>query len=345
MKRRSTHNKYKELGIDVGFLEVLPLRIKILVSDLARLSVEFLQLDKNIINMYWVWATSRYHVFNTPELLYKDIKGGPRTMLGRILSGEDQKTGKSLVKIIRKIDPQGSWGPDKYDAVLWALNNPHIMKSMRHAEKINSSLLILLHKHVNTEGVIFYQTKFVHQLFMDKCGNESKDVLEDAVYWFNESVRFVELLEVEEQYHHTLIGFRNVDEVKRLHNNLTDLAQETYIEYKVEQIRSGKEVYPSPPISGTDQITPITHVDALLEEGDVMEHCVVSYIGDVIDKKSYIYSMVDPERATIAIDPETYELQDFKLKNNEEPSEESWGCVQEWISRNQVLLSGMEEAA
>lgn len=106
----------------------------------------------------------------------------------------------------------------------------------------------------------------------------------------------------------------------------------------MEQIRSGEETYP-PPISGTDQIIPITSVDALLDEGKLMQHCVASYIGDVLKKKSYIYMMVAPERATIAINPDTYELQDYKLKNNMKPSEESWLCLQEWISKQSSIVA------
>lgn len=339
------HDHYKELGVDVGFLEVLPRRINRVVSDLAHLSVEFLELDSNIINLYWVWATARYHVFDTPEVLYQDIKAGPRAMLGRILSGDEQRVGKSLVKIARKVDPQGSWSHAKYEALLWALNNRHIMKSMRHTKKINSSLLVLLYEQINTKGVIFSQTKFVHQLLIDEEGHAVKGLVKEVLYWFKESVRITNALNIGEQYHYALIGLKGLNEVKRLHNNLADLVEKEYIEMKVAAIRSGRATYPPPPISGNGQIHPISHIDALLDEGEVMQHCVVSYIDDILKKRSYIYMMLEPERATITIDPSTYELQDFKLRNNMEPSEESWNCVLKWLRRNQGLPFGMGAAA
>ena len=61
--------------------------------------------------------------------------------------------------------------------------------------------------------------------------------------------------------------------------------------------------FPPPPIPGNEYIQPITNEAMLLEEGQMMRHCVASYARSVRENKCYIYRILKPTRATMEMAP------------------------------------------
>lgn len=58
---------------------------------------------------------------------------------------------------------------------------------------------------------------------------------------------------------------------------------------------------PPAPVKGTDSIIPLTTPAEILEEGRAMHHCVFSYVHDVARGSTYIYRVLQPERATVSL--------------------------------------------
>jgi hypothetical protein len=58
-----------------------------------------------------------------------------------------------------------------------------------------------------------------------------------------------------------------------------------------------------PPIAGTDNIIPITTAQELVREGVRMHNCVAKYRGRIEAGAMYVYRVIYPERATLAITP------------------------------------------
>jgi hypothetical protein len=60
-------------------------------------------------------------------------------------------------------------------------------------------------------------------------------------------------------------------------------------------------VFPDPPYAGHAQCQPVRTMKELLEEGLEMRHCVASYAEDVAAGSFYVYRILQPVRATLAI--------------------------------------------
>ena len=91
-----------------------------------------------------------------------------------------------------------------------------------------------------------------------------------------------------------------------------------------------------PPIApGALHIEPITSLMGLLIEGQDMNHCVNDYDTEVMAGEATAYRLLSPQRGTLLLgrDPDGFAIMDFKLANNKEPSEESWGAVRSWLRR------------
>lgn len=58
---------------------------------------------------------------------------------------------------------------------------------------------------------------------------------------------------------------------------------------------------PPAPVSGTESIVPLTTPAEILEEGRAMHHCVFSYVREVARGSTYIYRVLEPERATVSL--------------------------------------------
>ncbi len=65
--------------------------------------------------------------------------------------------------------------------------------------------------------------------------------------------------------------------------------------------QTGARTFPSPPVPGTDFIVPLTKPDDLEQESRAQVNCVRTYDKRVASGRLYIYRILEPERATLAI--------------------------------------------
>ena len=97
--------------------------------------------------------------------------------------------------------------------------------------------------------------------------------------------------------------------------------------------RYGLTFHP-PPVQGSPYIKPICSLAELYKEGQVMNHCVFSYAEMVYKRQVYIYKIISPERATMALDTchNEFKISQIKLKYNMEPNEETLSTAEHWIT-------------
>lgn len=95
--------------------------------------------------------------------------------------------------------------------------------------------------------------------------------------------------------------------------------------------------FPPPPLPGTELVVPITTHHALVEEGRTMHHCIRSYAERVACGAVYVYQLLAPERATIAIARREngWELLDMRGRSNFVPTPPAWKAVQSWLEAAQ----------
>ncbi|PIP38991.1 MAG: hypothetical protein COX19_09650 [Desulfobacterales bacterium CG23_combo_of_CG06-09_8_20_14_all_51_8] len=91
--------------------------------------------------------------------------------------------------------------------------------------------------------------------------------------------------------------------------------------------------FPEPPIPGTPNIAPIQNEGELLHEGRFMKHCVGGYARKIHAGQSYIYRVLQPERATLEIRgrDSSVHIGQFSLELNGKPSRETYLEVVLWI--------------
>lgn len=121
---------------------------------------------------------------------------------------------------------------------------------------------------------------------------------------FNCYMEFVETETDWEILYDVLSMRRQLNETQKIYNSLREI-NELHERYRLGI--SKKDLYkdlsfPPPPMHGIPgKIEPITNPRDLKEEGTTMKHCVYSYAIKVADGKSYIYRILEPERATMEI--------------------------------------------
>ncbi len=151
-----------------------------------------------------------------------------------------------------------------------------------------------------------------------------------------------ELQQINTLWHDTMTmaqGIQNDTCINRLHH-ITDTRQlialhDSVVEQfnQVMSTPKQKMAFPPPPVRGCRHIQPITDAYQLLEEGRMMRHCVGSYGQVILKGESYIYRVLEPERATLELDTTRSKavIRQVKLKCNDPPSPETIAAVQQWL--------------
>ena len=92
---------------------------------------------------------------------------------------------------------------------------------------------------------------------------------------------------------------------------------------------------PPPPIPGNDQITPLRRMAQLVEEGKAQRNCVATYGRRVARREAYVYRVMGPERATLAIAPDSdgkWRAEQIALKRNKGVSKKTRLAVAQWLN-------------
>jgi hypothetical protein len=125
--------------------------------------------------------------------------------------------------------------------------------------------------------------------------------------------------------------------LRRLHDALIERVNVQRTEIELKQLQKRYENFPNPPLKGTGSIIPISNINMLIEEGLEMQHCVLTYASRIIYRQSYIYRVMEPERATLEfteLDQDIPKLSQLKLAKNREPSQETWHSVVLWLEQS-----------
>jgi len=131
-------------------------------------------------------------------------------------------------------------------------------------------------------------------------------------------------------------GCTTMDALGHLHDRWTARINERRTVDAVDRLVGlyGTAVFPEPPVPGTDTIRPIRTQQELSEEGALMHHCVAVYGDRVMRKRSYIYAVHAPERATLEVDVEDLIIEQLRCACNAAASPETYRAVQEWLNAN-----------
>ncbi len=100
---------------------------------------------------------------------------------------------------------------------------------------------------------------------------------------------------------------------------------------------------PLPPLPGTDQVVPLTTVDAFVAEAKAMNHCVLSYAlsekSTVRKGGSHIYHVASSQPATLEISHDSnggWKVVQLKGRRNAPPSVEAQAIVRDWLKGDRL---------
>lgn len=227
---------------------------------------------------------------------------------------------ETMVRILRKITPE-------------ACSVPLLMRLRRNLD--NDALLkVLKHLPVIDEGALYLAAywrwgEFITlPLFNEMVALRSKGMDAELFRLMSDTtgmdiqVGLVEKLP------------RSIAELQRLHDKLveeiTDAPDEN-LEWMLNM------QFPPPPIPGNGKILPIETPAMLIEEGRVMHHCVAMMGYDIKEGATYIYRILEPERATLAIDSFMggWSIGELRAAYNANVRGETLCMVQDWLHRKQ----------
>lgn len=97
-------------------------------------------------------------------------------------------------------------------------------------------------------------------------------------------------------------------------------------------LNDGGEIFPTPPLPGTNTIVPIHSSEDLIAEGIYMEHCIASYRDPISRGECYAYRVLSPQRATLCISGQVpFVIHDLRLARNAPVSESTRRAVEKWL--------------
>jgi hypothetical protein len=199
-----------------------------------------------------------------------------------------------------------------------AMADNTMFKAMSHLPRLNTGVLRMV-----TDPQLF---PFTTPALLEEIALYRKENLRsESAYLLSDSKRMYE------QLYPNATCFPVIRRRKALqgfHDMLVDEMAHADIDTRV--------VFPPPPIEGTDTIIPITNAEDLVTEGRMQHHCIASYINQVAwHKKLYVYRVLKPERATLAVvrKHDAWHIHDLKLACNAKPSGETYHVVMRWLER------------
>ena len=138
-----------------------------------------------------------------------------------------------------------------------------------------------------------------------------------------------------------LRALRQMEALRQLHNQLVEQLLDRHEPLPF----SGQERFPAPPLGGSSTIVPIQTLAELEHEGRVMHHCCATYAGLVRDHVSYIYRVLEPERATLELDLTASRPQLVQLRGvGDDPvSRETRQAVLDWYKAGLVEWQPRQE--
>lgn len=228
---------------------------------------------------------------------------------------------KRMVSIIRKIRHQ-SVSPEYLRALKRTIRDGNVEKSLLHLPAINCGILSLV---TNPELAGTYRTKLLHEL------SESR---REDYYPFTAQM----IDEIHYMFRLARPGtpapiFGSVAKVQQCHDEVAvDFLRVSSTKLKYCKI-------PRPPLPGTDSIVPLTTILQLKKEGQDQRNCVGSYARRVSQRETYIYKVLAPERATLAIvrtSGGTWRVGELRCAGNTDVRAQTRKAVQAWLASHSV---------
>ena len=145
--------------------------------------------------------------------------------------------------------------------------------------------------------------------------------------------RILDMLNMSAELQRKLPRLRSITQMNQLHEDLV-------FDFNLRREATSADPFPPPPLPGKEgEIEPLETCQDLALEGRLQHHCVGSYSHAVRCGQKYIYRMLKPERATLAISigRKGWCLWDIRGYRNAEVQPESFKAAMDWLHSQRPL--------
>ncbi len=253
-----------------------------------------------------------------------------------ILRWLDFPASESAVKVMRKILPEAITTLDA-QMLRRALMEPVAARFLTQLRPLNSGVLGLVCNPKLLPAITSQLLAEVTAADAERVRQPTADLLIAALYLMAVS-----------QIRLPVPLFYSMDSVREFHNLVMaesrrkSEAVKRRAPYKAKQKRAVKpQGLPSPPIPGTSDIIPLTTKEALHAEGKEQNNCVGSCARKVRAGGTYLYKILQPERATLAITVGSdgfWMRAELECAGNRPASPLTRAKVDEWLSAHSLSI-------
>jgi hypothetical protein len=231
---------------------------------------------------------------------------------------------KSMIGILRKVDLAAA-GPDMLEQIAAAMRDATASRRLQHVRAVNQGVLGL----VRDRRLL----PLVTPRLLDEVAARRREKQVPIT-----ASRLKEIVEMTARCRRPvpLPAFRSCDQIDEVYEDLARRLP-AVIPVATASAPAGPPPppFPPPPIAGTRDIMPITTAKELTEEGDTQHHCARFLANGVQKGGLYVYKVLRPERATVAIARTAsgdWQVVELRLACNRKVSEETEDAVRAWLS-------------
>jgi len=136
--------------------------------------------------------------------------------------------------------------------------------------------------------------------------------------------------------------FPSIERLRDVHEQVSENYRRR-IRQLIDVNAQQSDYFRNPPMPGIPgKIEPITSPESLVDEGEEQGNCVASYASRVREGHTFIYRVLEPERATLSIVRKSlggeWEIGELETRFNTPASDETEALVQAWLERHRLTV-------
>ena len=225
---------------------------------------------------------------------------------------------EAMRQLLRRI-PRESMTVEFLANLCGAIQSPEVSRRLSFMGRITQDVFRLIATPEITPYVAFSLLEEVSQVRVPDAGPMM-------------AFRIQDMLQMSAELQRKLPQLRSIPQLNQLHEDLI-------FDFNLKREDTG-EPLPPPPLPGKEgEIEPLETCQELAIEGRLQQHCVGSYAHSVRRGQTYVYRMLKPERATLAImqGPRGWTLREIHGYRNADVQPETYQAAVDWLYNSQRL--------
>jgi hypothetical protein len=270
--------------------------------------------------LFWLWIKQA----NPYSLSDREIEAELSKKQHYLLESIGLKGTKQTARLIRRL-PWPSLKLTHKGMIIRLLGDEYRIKRFSHYREITYAILRA------SDRFPWAMSKPMERLLIDHWSHQTNQLIDDAV-----GMSMGQAIPA-------LSRCTTMDDIARVHDRWVDRTAGD-----IERLRLDYDVaglikpFPEPPLPAGKGITPVTDIEGLLKEAEVMRHCVANYARRIQRGQYYVYHVaiasqgVEDLTLGLQVNNDHVVVDQLQGVNNFAPSEQACLYVENWLAQNGV---------